>query len=608
MAASRPFSESSLLVLLFLLLFLQILGARGQDLEVRQPPGPLLLSAGETLTLNCTLMGLSVPGGVRWYKGTDRSQPAIYSERAPQGNPRVTRIVSGGEEDFSIRISDIRPEDAGTYYCVKLRAGNPEREYKSGTGTVVSVIVPSNVRMAKEPASPAQPGDSVMLTCFVEGGFDPRDRSLVWLVNGKETHLEPSVSMTQNPEGTFSLKSSVEVAAAKRRKPSVFTCQVTHNSQPIYNLSISTRLMALDPPEGSGAASPDTGAAQAEVLQSPDFVTASVGENLTLNCTLNGVGLRPGGIRWYKGSWNLVYKDAGTGHRARRAVPDSSTDFSILIPNLKLRDAGTYYCLKSWRVWLKKRKKWGGGTVVSVIARPSRPSILGPPGRVESGAAASFHCRSGGFFPRNVTVAWFKDGRRVSGAPEPVLLPQAEDGSYAVRSQLDLLLSEEDVNSQLVCQISHSSMQEPLNQTLGLGSALRVPPKLWLEMDPASPITLDDSVTITCIVEGFYPNDTSLVWLENWEEIGLDVPVLLTQNLNGTFSLESSLAVTAMEPRNRSVFSCMVKNHFQPLFSKSTILNITTCSWETGRPTSQKCRVQGGAREVCRPRRVLPCG
>ncbi|CAI5778498.1 signalbeta-1-likeregulatory phosphatase non-receptor type substrate 1-like [Podarcis lilfordi] len=116
-----------------------MLGAQGQDFEVLQPPGPLCVSVGETLTLTCTVSGTGPPGGVKWHKGLGRNQPTIYSERAPYPS-RVTRVVLGSETDFTIRISNIRPEDAGTYYCVKYRAGAQETEFKSGVGTEVSVI------------------------------------------------------------------------------------------------------------------------------------------------------------------------------------------------------------------------------------------------------------------------------------------------------------------------------------------------------------------------------------------------------------------------------------------------------------------------------------
>ncbi|KAJ8794334.1 hypothetical protein J1605_003291 [Eschrichtius robustus] len=45
------------------------------------------------------------------------------------------------QTDYSIRIIDVSPKDAGTYYCVKLTIRHPDMEYISGPGTYVSVSV-----------------------------------------------------------------------------------------------------------------------------------------------------------------------------------------------------------------------------------------------------------------------------------------------------------------------------------------------------------------------------------------------------------------------------------------------------------------------------------
>uniref|UniRef100_A0A8D2L5C9 Ig-like domain-containing protein n=1 Tax=Varanus komodoensis TaxID=61221 RepID=A0A8D2L5C9_VARKO len=112
--------------------------AAAQKLEVLQSQGPVSVSVGQTLTLNCMLRGDPVPGGVRWHKGSDRQQPPIYSQKQPFPR-RVIRVIPESNTDFTIRITDIRPEDAGTYFCVKYRLRvTGESEQASGAGTEVS--------------------------------------------------------------------------------------------------------------------------------------------------------------------------------------------------------------------------------------------------------------------------------------------------------------------------------------------------------------------------------------------------------------------------------------------------------------------------------------
>ncbi|XP_061486141.1 tyrosine-protein phosphatase non-receptor type substrate 1-like [Rhineura floridana] len=281
----------------------------------------------------------------------------------------------------------------------------------------------------------------------------------------------------------------------------------------------------------------------------PKFLSASVGESITLSCTLVTQLLFLSTIKWYKEPQTLVYEGTGTNYRAKRVNPGSQTDFSILIPNIQRQDAGTYFCTLEFLVL----KNNGKGTVVSVI----------------------------GFPDSSVSVYWYKKERRVS-ASECRVLPEKGYDSYEVLSSAKVLLSEKDVNSQLVCWIRHSSLQNPLRQAFSLGTALRVPPKVWLKMDPPSPVQLNATVTITCTAEGFYPNDTTLAWLENGKETYLEASVLMNQNQDGTFSLSSSLEVTATNQRNSDVFTCRVVHNSQPSVSRSAALNIINSSSEPG--------------------------
>ncbi|XP_034642873.1 signal-regulatory protein beta-1-like isoform X2 [Trachemys scripta elegans] len=123
---------------LVLLLLLEIPGAGAQEFQLLQPQGAVLVSPGETLTLICSVTGLVPVGPMKWFKGSGSGRQLVYAEVGSL--PRVTRAVSGSYTDFTIRISDTRPEDAGIYRCVKFMKGSgPDEEIRSGAGTVVSV-------------------------------------------------------------------------------------------------------------------------------------------------------------------------------------------------------------------------------------------------------------------------------------------------------------------------------------------------------------------------------------------------------------------------------------------------------------------------------------
>ncbi|POI27643.1 hypothetical protein CIB84_008607 [Bambusicola thoracicus] len=106
-----------------------------------------------------------------------------------------------------------------------------------------------------------------------------------------------------------------------------------------------------------------------KVQQPQGSVVVIKGEVLTLNCTVSRSG-PIGPVKWVKGSGSdsqTIYEHKGSFPRVMSAVNDSSTDFTIHIRDVRLEDAGTYYCVKFHRNTSGDTVfKSGGGTNVSV--------------------------------------------------------------------------------------------------------------------------------------------------------------------------------------------------------------------------------------------------
>ncbi|OXB78518.1 UNVERIFIED_CONTAM: hypothetical protein H355_007548 [Colinus virginianus] len=110
------------------------------DFKLLQPQGPVVVTTGETLTLNCTASGWGPVGPVKWLKGWGDGNETIYDQKG-SFPPRVMRVVEESSTDFTIRIRDVRIEDAGTYYCVKFRKDTfGDVFFQRGGGTEVLVL------------------------------------------------------------------------------------------------------------------------------------------------------------------------------------------------------------------------------------------------------------------------------------------------------------------------------------------------------------------------------------------------------------------------------------------------------------------------------------
>ncbi|XP_008589263.1 PREDICTED: signal-regulatory protein beta-2 [Galeopterus variegatus] len=106
------------------------------DLWIIQPHEVVLVTTGDTVFLNCTILGNGPPGPIRWFRGAGLSREAVYNFGGIS-HPNVS-AVRASNNDFSILLQGVSTENAGTYYCVKFQR-KPSRQYLSGQGTRLRV-------------------------------------------------------------------------------------------------------------------------------------------------------------------------------------------------------------------------------------------------------------------------------------------------------------------------------------------------------------------------------------------------------------------------------------------------------------------------------------
>uniref|UniRef100_A0A8B9V1C5 Ig-like domain-containing protein n=1 Tax=Anas zonorhyncha TaxID=75864 RepID=A0A8B9V1C5_9AVES len=149
----------------------------GQGFQLQQPQ-KISVMAGETLTLSCNVTGGGPIGAVKWLKGWGSGSETVYDQKDPSS--RGMRAVDGSNTDFTILIRDVRPEDAGTYYCVKFHKTTAGEEmYRQGNGTEVLVQGEwgSQYSSQQEPALPGQSPSRALGSALGQGlRSRPRER------------------------------------------------------------------------------------------------------------------------------------------------------------------------------------------------------------------------------------------------------------------------------------------------------------------------------------------------------------------------------------------------------------------------------------------------
>ncbi|XP_078300315.1 signal-regulatory protein beta-1-like isoform X1 [Panthera onca] len=225
--ASGPHPPSYLL----LPLLLGLTGVAGEaELQVIQPEKSVSVAAGQTATLRCILTSLQPSGKVEWFRGTGPGRELIFSFRGDPHSPRVTNVTDFTKRnnmDFSIRISNITPEDTGTYYCVKFQKGNPDVEFKSGPGTQVTVSAKPSPPVVSGPTARATPEQTVSFTCESHG-FSPRNVTLKWFKNGNELAASQTTVDPEGDSASYSIFSTTTLPLAPGDVRSQVICEVAH--------------------------------------------------------------------------------------------------------------------------------------------------------------------------------------------------------------------------------------------------------------------------------------------------------------------------------------------------------------------------------------------
>ncbi|CAM2102269.1 unnamed protein product [Caretta caretta] len=220
-------------------------GRGAEEFRLLQPQDAVRVSAGETLTLTCSVTGDAPVGPVKWFKDSGGGRQLVYAQAG--SFPRVTRAASGSDTDFIIRISDTRPTDAGTYRCVKFKKGSgADEEIRSGAGTAVTVSASPSAPSVSGPSSRVEPGPSVTFTC-TSGGFSPRDITVTWLKNGTKLPAPQPQVLPEHKSVSYNMSSTVGLSLTRGDVRSQLTCQIEHSTLPAplrgtYNLRDALRV------------------------------------------------------------------------------------------------------------------------------------------------------------------------------------------------------------------------------------------------------------------------------------------------------------------------------------------------------------------------------
>ncbi|XP_070797233.1 tyrosine-protein phosphatase non-receptor type substrate 1-like [Pituophis catenifer annectens] len=232
MAALRSFKRICGPLQLLLLLLLQDLVEPFQP-QIRGPQGRI--TAGSRASFQCSASEFSNDIQFKWIKDGKTIKPkgtGVHSSD-PEGLYHWKSTV-----DILLGQGDVRSQ----LTCQIQHNSSQKAQKNFRLGDVLRV--PPKMRLETIPPSPVQLNATVMVNCHAES-FYPNDAKVELFAKDAPSRRGIVSLRISNPDGTFSLKSYLEVMVTEDRNSSLFLCRVKQDSQPL--VSETTQLFITRP-------------------------------------------------------------------------------------------------------------------------------------------------------------------------------------------------------------------------------------------------------------------------------------------------------------------------------------------------------------------------
>uniref|UniRef100_K7GDE0 Ig-like domain-containing protein n=1 Tax=Pelodiscus sinensis TaxID=13735 RepID=K7GDE0_PELSI len=165
----------------------------------------------------------------------------------------------------------------------------------------------------------------------------------------------------------------------------------------------------------------------------------------------------------------------------------------------------------------------------------------------------------------DLKVVW---SREKSGtiSPEPLVLSEQRNRTFTASSSLAIFPRDWETGDKYSCKVEHSELPSPIIKSISKSQGKSSPPNVYLlrpHHDELNGNSNGDTVSITCLVRGFYPEDISVKWMEDHQPSDNNKSVTTSPMKEGaggdsTYFLYSKLTVDKASWKKGTTFTCMV--------------------------------------------------
>ncbi|CAM4645439.1 unnamed protein product [Lepidochelys olivacea] len=385
----------------------------------------------------------------------------------------------------------------------------------------------------------------VTFGCLAKGYF-PEPVTVTWSPSVASSGVKTYPSLLQPSSGLYALSSQVTVPASSWES-NTYSCNVQHRPT---SSSISKEI-----PKGQHSEP------EVHVLYS---CTAKPG-TVQLVCFISGFSPEPLTVQWLvdgqpgilHGDTDPAKKDADGRTFSTRSKASVSQD--------EWQEGKTYTC-QVYHPGTKTTNQDHARKCEEEKTSPSNIQVfLVPPSPAALYVAKSpmLTCLVVNL-PSNssLQVVWSREKPK-SMSPDRLDIVEQFNGTFTASSSMPIFTHDWDAGETFTCKVEHSELPSPLIKSISKKPGRRSGPGIYLLRPHNDELSSsEDSVSLTCLVRGFFPEDISVQWMKN-HKANETMEYITTQPIkdgagNSNFFLYSKLKVSKASWNSGDTYTCTV--------------------------------------------------
>uniref|UniRef100_A0A8C3IR49 Ig-like domain-containing protein n=1 Tax=Chrysemys picta bellii TaxID=8478 RepID=A0A8C3IR49_CHRPI len=386
----------------------------------------------------------------------------------------------------------------------------------------------------------------VTFGCLAKGYF-PEPVTVTWSPNVGSSGVKTYPSMLQPSSGLYSLSSQVTVPASSWES-NTYRCTVQH--QPTRS-SISKEIPSRDEPIPTEPHAPEVHVLHSSCTTKPGAIQ--------LLCFISGFYPEPLTVEWLvDGEPRLLPSDTAPAKKDADGHT-FSTRSNASVSQDEWLEGKTYTCQVSHPGTGSKKQghaRMCRGDVFLVPPSPAALYVAQSP--MLTCLVVNLPSDSG------LEVVW---SREKPGAvvPDPLTLAEHFNGTFTASSSMPIFTRDWEAGETFTCKVEHSDLPSPLIKSISKKPGRRrnsAPGVYLLRPHNQELISKGDSVSLTCLVRGFFPEDISVQWMKNHEGENetnyITTPPMKDEAGDSNFFLYSKLKVSKASWNSGDTYTCMV--------------------------------------------------